>query len=44
MKRFLLAGLAVLGIIAGCATQTTWEDPYYQKATGPQPPSYPGAR
>ena len=39
MKRYLLAAIALLLVTAGCATQSTWEDPYYQNRTGPQPPS-----
>jgi hypothetical protein len=37
MKRLLLATITVMLVAAGCAAQTTWEDPYYQQRTGPQP-------
>ena len=44
MKRYLLAAIAAVLVLAGCATQTTWEDPYYQQRTGPQPRSDPLGR
>ncbi len=44
MKRFLLAALAAAMLAAGCATQTAWQDPYWQQQTGPQPRSDPLGR
>ena len=44
MKLSLSAALAVIMLVAGCATQPAWQDPYWQQQTGPQPRSDPFGR